>query len=468
MIREMFSKETYVNRRLALKKMIDNGVALFLGNAESPINYADNTFPFRQDSTFLYFFGIRQPNLVGVIDFESGDDFVYGDDADIDDIIWTGPVPSVADYASKCGVDRTGSLRQLDEYLKNVTRQGRKVHYLPPYKADNMLQLGSLLGVNATEVGNGFSMELVKAVIDLRATKSSEEIDEIENACAIGYEMHVSAMHLVRTATNEREIHSVVDSIPLKYGGQLSFATILSQNGQTLHNHSHNLPLQSGRLMLVDAGAETALGYASDFTRTFPVNGKFTQRQKEIYQIVLDTNERALQLSRPDVTYQSVHLECCKVIASGLKDLGLMKGDVDEAVASGAHALFLPHGLGHMMGLDVHDMENLGQIYVGYNNETRPIEQFGTSSLRMGRKLQPGFVVTDEPGIYFIPELVAKWKREHINEQFINFDKVEKYLDFGGIRIEDDILVTENGARRLGKTRVPATIEDVENEIAKG
>lgn len=468
MIREMFSTETYVNRRLALKKMINNGVALFFGNAESPINYADNIFPFRQDSTFLYFFGIRQPNLVGVVDFESGEDFVFGDDVDIDDIIWTGPVPSIADYAMKCGVTKTGSLSQLETHLRKIASQGRKVHYLPPYKADNMLQLGALLGINASEVGNGFSMELVKAVIDLRATKSSEEIEEIENACAIGYEMHVSAMHLVKTASNEREIHSVVDSIPLKYGGQLSFATILSQNGQTLHNHSHNLPLQNGRLMLVDAGAETAMGYASDFTRTFPVSGKFTQRQKEIYQIVLDTNERALQLSRPGVTYQSVHLECCKVLASGLKDLGLMKGDVDEAVASGAHALFLPHGLGHMMGLDVHDMENLGQIYVGYNNETRPIEQFGTSSLRMGRRLQPGFVVTDEPGIYFIPELVAKWKREHTNEQFINFDKVEGYLDFGGIRIEDDILVTENGARRLGKKRVPATIEDVENEIANG
>ena len=219
--------------------------------------------------------------------------------------------------------------------------------------------------------------------------------------------------------------------------------------------------------MLVDAGAETPMGYASDFTRTFPVSGKFTQRQKDIYQIVLDANDRALELARPGVTYQSVHLECCKTIALGLKALGLMRGDVDEAVAAGAHALFLPHGLGHMMGLDVHDMENLGQIYVGYNNETRPIEQFGTSSLRMGRKLEPGFVVTDEPGIYFIPELFEKWRAERRHEQFINYDKVADYLDFGGIRIEDDLLITADGARRLGEKRIPATIAEVEEEMTK-
>lgn len=468
MIREMFEKCTYEQRRAELKKMMGNGIGLFLGNAESPINYADNTYVFRQDSTFLYFFGIRKPNLAAIIDFESGEEMVFGDEADIDDIIWTGPQPTIADYATLCGVGMTYPLRKLDDVLKVAVSRGRKVHYLPPYRADNILQIEHLLGIHSSKVGEESSMQLIKSVIDLRATKSDEEIEEIEKACEIGYGMHVSAMHMVKSALNESQIHSVVDSIPLKYGGRLSFATILSQDGQTLHNHSHNLPIQPGRLMLVDAGAETAMGYASDFTRTFPVSGKFTQMQKEIYQIVLDTNNRALELARPGVTYQSVHLQCCKVIASGLKDLGLMKGDVDEAVASGAHALFLPHGLGHMMGLDVHDMENLGQIYVGYNNETRPIDQFGTSSLRMGRKLEPGFVVTDEPGIYFIPELVAKWKREHTNEQFINFSKVEQYLGFGGIRIEDDLLITANGARRLGRKRVPAKIEDVENEIAKG
>lgn len=464
----MFDKAVYANRRMALSKMMGDGIGLFLGNAESPINYSDNTYVFRQDSTFLYFFGIRKPNLAAIIDFESGEEIVFGDEADIDDIIWTGPQPTIAYYAALCGIGQTYPLHKLNDILKTAVSKGRKVHYLPPYKADSILLIERLLGIHSSKVGEECSLLLIKAVIDLRAAKSDEEIEEIENACEIGYDMHVSAMHMVKSASNERQMHSVVDSIPLKYGGQLSFATILSQDGQTLHNHSHNLPLQPGRLMLVDAGAETAMGYASDFTRTFPVSGKFTLMQKEIYQIVLDANDKALELARPGVTYQSVHLQCCKVIASGLKSLGLMKGDVDEAVASGAHALFLPHGLGHMMGLDVHDMENLGQIYVGYNNETRPIEQFGTSSLRMGRKLEPGFVVTDEPGIYFIPELVAKWKREHINEQFINFSKVEQYLGFGGIRIEDDLLITANGARRLGKKRVPAEIEDVENEIAKG
>jgi len=468
MTREMFSKDTYVQRRLALKKSMKNGLGLFLGNSDSPMNYADNCYPFRQDSTFLYFFGIRKPDLAAIIDFESGEEIIFGNEADIDDIVWTGPLPSIADYAAMCGVSRTGSAQQLKELINKVSAQGRKIHYLPPYRANNILKIEHLLGTRTEQIGDGASLELIKAVIGLRAKKSTEEIDEIEKACAIGYEMHVAAMRLVKSAPDEQHIHAIVNSIPLKYGGMTSFTTILTQNGQTLHNHSHHLPIQPGRLMLVDAGAETIMGYASDFTRTFPSNGKFSPRQRDIYQIVLDTNNLALKLAKPGVTYQNVHLDCCRLITSRLKDLGLMKGDVDEAVAAGAHALFLPHGLGHMMGLDVHDMEDLGQIYVGYNSETRPIEQFGTASLRMGRKLEPGFVVTDEPGIYFIPELFAKWKRERINEHFINFDEVEKYLDFGGIRIEDDILITENGARRLGKKRIPAEMEDIENEIAKG
>lgn len=467
MEREMFSKETYIARRAALAAAMGNGVGLFLGNAESPMNYADNTYNFRQDSTFLYFFGLRKPNLAAVVDFESGDEWLFGDDADIDDVVWTGPLPSVADFAATCGVAHAEPMSGLAKLLSKLVGKGRKIHYLPPYRTDTMLWLSTLLDKKISEVGQQCSLELIKAVIDLRAVKSDEEIAEIERACAIGYEMHTSAMRLVKTAASERDIHCIVDSIPLKYGGTTSFTTILTQNGQTLHNHLHDKPITPGRLMLVDAGAETPMGYASDFTRTFPVSGKFTQRQKDIYQIVLDTNDRALELARPGVTYQSVHLECCKTIASGLKALGLMRGDVDEAVAAGAHALFLPHGLGHMMGLDVHDMENLGQIYVGYNNETRPIEQFGTSSLRMGRKLQPGFVVTDEPGIYFIPELFEKWRAERRHEQFINYDKVADYLDFGGIRIEDDLLITADGARCLGKQRIPATISEVEEEMTK-
>ena len=464
---EMFSKETYIARRAKLKAAVGNGIGVFYGNPESSINYADNTYPFRQDSTFLYFFGISKPNLVAVIDFETGAECLYGDDADIDDVVWTGPLPTIADFAAMCGVEHSAPMSALQSAIAEAKRKGRKVHYLPPYTASVALALSSDLGVSMAEMRSQCSLELIKAVIDLRAVKSDEEIAEIERACAIGYEMHTAAMRLVKSAKWERDIHCIVDSIPLKYGGTTSFATILTQNGQTLHNHLHDKPITPGRLMLVDAGAETPMGYASDFTRTFPVSGQFTQRQKDVYQIVLDANHKALELSKPGVTYQIVHLECCKVLAAGLKALGLMRGDVDEAVAAGAHALFMPHGIGHMMGLDVHDMENLGQIYVGYNAETQPIEQFGTKSLRMGRKLQPGFVVTDEPGIYFIPELFEKWRGEHLHEQFINYAEVAKYLDFGGIRIEDDLLITADGARRLGERRIPAEIADVEAEMQK-
>lgn len=467
MIQEMFAKEVYINRRAELKKRMTSGVALFLGNADSPYNYADNIYNFRQDSTFLYFFGVRQAGLAAFIDFDNGEEVICGNDVSIDDIVWTGPQPTMADYAELCGVEKAFSLARLDSFLQTVLKQGRKIHYIPPYRADTLLRLSQMLCKTTDDVANGASLDLIKAIIELRAVKSVEEIEEIEKACAIGYEMHVAAMRAVKNVTNEYALHSIVDSIPLKYGGFTSFTTILSQNGQTLHNHSHHLELQKGRMLLLDAGAETAKGYASDFTRTFPVSGRFTNRQKEVYQIVLDANHKALELARPGITYQSVHIECCKVIAHGLKQLGLMMGDVDEAVAVGAHSLFLPHGLGHMMGLDVHDMENLGQIYVGYDSKTRPIDQFGTSSLRMGRELQQGFVVTDEPGIYFIPELITKWKSEKKYTQFINYAKVEEYLDFGGIRIEDDLLITNDGARRLGAKRVPAEISDVESEMLK-
>ncbi len=465
---EMFGKDIYVKRRADLKHKINNGIALFLGNGEASINYTDNTYNFRQDSTFIYFFGIRQPDLAAIIDFDSGEEMIFGNELNIDDIIWTGQQPTIADYAKQCGIEQTLPLHQLSAYVKKCASQGRKIHYLPQYRGHNILKMEQLFGWSTNQIVNGVSIELIKAVVDLRSVKNTEEIIEIEAACAIGYEMHTTAMRMVMRAQNEHQIHSMVDSIPLKYGGATSFATILTQNGQTLHNHFHDKPIRPGRLMLVDAGAETAMGYASDFTRTFPVNGKFTSRQKDIYQIVLDANNRAAELAAPGKTYKSVHLECCKLIASRLSDLGLMRGNIDDAVAAGAHALFLPHGLGHMMGLDVHDMENLGQEYVGFDTTTKPVEQFGTSSLRMGRTLQPGFVVTDEPGIYFIPELVAKWRREQTNAEFINFDKVEQYLDFGGVRIEDDLLITESGVRRLGKQRIPATVDDVEAEIAKG
>ncbi|MBT3383796.1 MAG: aminopeptidase P family protein [Prolixibacteraceae bacterium] len=462
----MFEKSTYENRRKALKNKHLNGVALILGNVDSPMNYPDNTFHFRQDSSFLYFFGLDFPGLAGVIDFDSGEDYIFGDDVDIADIIWMGPQISLKENAAKVGVENTAPFNKLFDFISGVIKQGRKIHILPPYRGENKILLEKLLGISALRIQDYVSLELVKAVIDLRSVKEICEIDEITKACAAGYDMHVTAMKMAKPGNWEQKIAGTLEGIANSHGGMLSFPIILSQNGETLHNHDHSQILKEGRLMLTDAGAETSLHYASDFTRTVPVGGKFTQKQKEIYEIVLAANNHATSLTKPGVTYLSVHLAAAEVIASGLKELGLMKGDVKEAVKNGAHALFLPHGLGHMMGLDVHDMEDLGQIYVGYDHETRPVDQFGTAYLRLGRKLQPGFVITNEPGIYFIPALIDKWQSEKINSEFINFDKVNEYRNFGGIRLEDDILVTKTGSEIIGK-RIPIEPDEIEEIVGK-
>ena len=462
----MFQKDVYVRRRDDLKKLINNGIALFLGNVDSPMNYSDNIFHFRQDSSFLYFFGIEHPGMAAIIDFESGEEFLFGNDVDIEDIIWMGVQPLLKDKAVKVGINNTGPFNKVVDAVNNALSQGRQVHFLPPYRGENKITLGDMLGIHPSKVNTYRSLELVKAVIKIRSVKDKFEIAEIEKACAIGYEMHVTAMKMAVAGESEQKIAGIVEAIPLKYGGHYSFPVILTQNGQTLHNHDHSGILKEGNLMLTDCGAESKMRYASDFTRTVPVNGKFTQKQKEIYQIVLDANNAATAVTKPGITYQEVHLLSAKVIAQGLTDLGLMKGDVDAAVKAGAHAMFFPHGLGHMMGLDVHDMEDLGQIYVGYDDVTRPIDQFGTAYLRLGRKLETGFVITNEPGIYFIPALIDKWQNEKINSEFINFDKVNEYREFGGIRLEDDLLITDNGCRLLGD-RVPITINEIENTVGK-
>lgn len=462
----MFKKEVYVNRRNNLKKLMTHGVGLFLGNVDSPMNYMDNIFHFRQDSSFLYFFGIDQPGLAAIIDFESGEEFLFGDDVDIEDIIWMGVQPKLSEKAEKIGVANTAAFGKIFDKVKAVVAQSRKVHYLPPYRGENKIILSEIFGLHPSRVNEYRSLALVKAVIALREIKDAYEIAEIEKACAIGYEMHVTAMKMAVAGEKEQNIAGTIEAIPLKYGGHYSFPVILSQNGQTLHNHDHSETLQEGRLMLTDCGAESLMRYASDNTRTTPVNGTFTQKQKEIYQIVLDANNAATAMSKPGITYQQVHLHASKVIAQGLKDLGLMKGDMDAAVKAGAHALFMPHGLGHMMGLDVHDMEDLGQIYVGYDEVTRPIDQFGTAYLRLGKSLKKGFVITNEPGCYFIPALIDKWQAEKINTDFINFDKVNEYRDFGGIRLEDDLLITNDGCRLLGD-RIPITIDEIENTVGK-
>ena len=459
----MFESTTYIKRREALRKKVKSGLILILGNNEAPANYPDNCYHFRQDSSFLYFFGQSHSGYAGVLDIEAGEDIFFGNDVDIDDIIWMGPQPSIKDLAAQVGVQKSMPFCKLKEVVGQAIAQGRKIHFLPPYRYDNMMLLEELTGIRASMVKKYASVELIKAVVDLRSVKESCEIAELDLACNIGYEMHTTAMKLCKPGVSEQYITGVLEGIAASYGSKTSFATILTQHGETLHNHDHSHLLEAGKMMLTDCGAERISNYCSDHTRTVPVSGKFDARQKDIYNIVLACHGKALELTRPGITYKEVHLEVCKVLAQGLNDLGLMKGNVEEAVAAGAHALFLPHGLGHMMGLDVHDMEDLGQIYVGYDDETRPSTQFGLASLRMGRRLQEGFVMTDEPGCYFIPALIDQWRAEKKYTDFLNYDAIESFKDFGGIRLEDDILITPEGSRFLGEKRIPITVEEVEN-----
>ncbi|MDD3875028.1 MAG: aminopeptidase P family protein [Bacteroidales bacterium] len=456
----MFDAHIYSTRRNKLKSILNNGIALFLGNNYAPMNYPANTYPFRQDSNFLYFFGLNDARLAAIIDFESGKEILFGDDVDIDDIIWMGTQASLKDKSAQCGVKETRTYNDLEKYISE--NSGRQIHYLPPYRADNSIVLEKLLGIKPSSQKKFASIDLIKAVVSLRAVKEPCEIEALEEAQKIGYEMHSTALKMTKPGIYEREIAGAMEGVCLSHGAVVSFPVILTINGQTLHNHCHENILKEGDLLLVDAGAEAPNNYCSDHTRTYPVGGKFTQKQKEIYEIVLKANKEAIQMIKPGITFQSVHFYACKIIAEGLKAIGLMKGNTDEAVKQGAHAMFLPHGLGHMMGLDVHDMEDLGENYVGYDEETKRSTLFGTAYLRMGRKLKEGFVVTVEPGIYFIPALIQMWEKENKFSEFINYSKVNEYLNFGGIRIEDDILVTKDGYRNLGKP-IPKEVDDIEN-----
>ncbi|MFV0377276.1 MAG: aminopeptidase P family protein [Mangrovibacterium sp.] len=460
----MFEPKIYSERRKRLKTLLSDGIIVLLGNSDVPMNYTDNTYHFRQDSTFLYYFGLDFQGLAGIIDVEEGNDILFGNDVDIEDIIWMGPQISLTEKALQVGITKTAPYETIFDVVNQAIHQGRKIHFLPPYRAENKLLLSELLGIRAVKLAQYSSLELVKAVIQMRSVKESCEIEEIKKACATGCEMHVAAMKMAQPGTWEQKIAGTIEGIALAGGTAAAFPIILSQHGEILHNHNHSGFLKQGKLMLVDAGAETLTHYASDFTRTSPIGGKFSQQQREVYNIVLAANNKATELTKAGVTYLGVHLAAAEVIASGLKQLGLMKGDVTDAVKNGAHALFFPHGLGHMMGLDVHDMEDLGQIHVGYDDETRPVQQFGTAYLRLGKRLQPGYVITNEPGIYFIPELIDKWKAEKLHTDFINYEKLESFRQFGGIRLEDDILVTENGAEILG-TRIPITPDEVEATI---
>lgn len=460
----MFDKQTYVNRRAKLRSLVKDGIIILFGNNESPCNYPSNGYyPFRQDSSFLYYFGLNRDGLVGVIDIDNNRETIFGNDIDIEDIVWYGSVDSVHDLAAQVGVENTAPMRALKSACNEALRQKRKIHFLPPYRHDIKIQIFDLLGIHPVQQKEAASMELIKAVVSMRSVKEQQEIEELERAAEIGYLMHTTAMKLTRPGVTEKFVGGQVDGIAHSYGAMVSFPTIYSQHGEIMHGNPSMSILEAGRLALCDAGAETINNYCSDNTRTMPVSGKFTQRQLEIYSIVEACHDYVLEVAKPGVKYFDVHLAVCRLMTERLKELGLMKGDTDEAVAAGAHAMFLPHGLGHMMGMDVHDMENLDQINVGFDEETRPnIEQFGTNCLRMGRRLQQGFVVTDEPGIYFIPALIDDWKAKGHCKEFINFDLLETYKDFGGIRIEDDILITENGCRFIGEKRIPYHPKDVE------
>ncbi len=458
----MFSKEIYTARRKKLSEQISDGLILLPGNSDVPFNYPANIYSFRQDSSFLYFFGVKQPDITGIIDVDSGEDYMFGNDIGIDDIIWMGEQPTMKEFAGKNGVSQTYPTEKLDDFIKNALSQGRKIHFLPAYRAQTKLQLEKLLGIPAGEINGNVSEELIKAVVKLRSVKEPGEIEDIEKTVDVAYEMHTASMKAAFPGIKEQEIYGKIEGIALSHGGPVSFPVILSVNGQILHNHHHENILKEGQLMVTDAGAESPMHYCSDITRTVPVGGKFSEKQKGIYEIVLKANIEVIKNSKPGIFYKDMHLLSAKIIAQGLKDEGLMKGDVEEAVANGAHALFYPHGLGHMMGLDVHDMEGLGENYVGYDETVKRSEQFGLAFLRMARKLEPGFVITVEPGIYFIPALIDIWKKENKFSDFINYKKLEEYRDFGGIRIEDDILITENDCRVLGKP-IPKTVEDIEN-----
>jgi Xaa-Pro aminopeptidase len=458
----MFNPELYSSRRENLRKLMNSGLLLFPGNNEAAFNYPANTYNFRQDSSFLYFFGLDYPGVAGIIDIDNGEDYFFGDDVTMDDIIWMGPQPSMKERTAKVGITNVLPFGKLSGMIKEALDKNRKIHFLPPYRGEQFIQLAELLGKKAVEIKDLASVELIKSVVRLRSVKDEEEVNELEFALNIAYNMHTTAMKMAMPGIVEREIAGKIEGIALSEGLGVSFPIILSINGQTLHNHYHGNILVKERMMITDAGAESLLHYASDITRTVPVGGKFSQRQKEIYEIVLAANLQAIKSVKPGITNKELHIMACEIIASGLKDMGLMKGDIKEAVSRGAHALFMPHGLGHMLGLDVHDMEGLGENYVGYDDKMKKSDQFGLAFLRFGKQLEPGFVFTIEPGIYFIPALIDQWKGEHKFEEFINYNMVESYKDFGGIRIEDDILVTNDGYKVLGKP-IPKTVSEVED-----
>jgi len=457
----MFPAETYIKRRKKLHEQVVNGLILIPGNNESPMNYPENPYPFRQDTSFLYYFGIDRPGLVAVMDLDENRECIYGDDITVEDSVWMGPQTTLKELSGEVGVDSAEPLAQVADIIKKAMQQGRTIHILPPYRQDTTLQLSDLLGIIPAELSSYISEPLIRAVVAQRSIKSPEEIEQIEMALEISYETQILAMKKTAPGLYERDIVGAMEGRVLAKGSRMSFPTILTIHGQILHNHDHSNLMNAGNMILNDSGVESPLHYASDITRTFPVSGKFTDRQKEIYQIVLQSQEHAINMVKPGVEFRDVHFQASLQLAHGLKELGLMHGDMAQAVQAGAHALFFPCGVGHMLGLDVHDMEALGEDFIGYTDTIKRRPEFGWRSLRLAKALEPNYVVTVEPGIYFIPELVRQWKQKNKFSEFIKYNEVEKFLNFGGIRIEDDVLVTSNGNRIL-EPLIPKTITELE------
>ncbi|MCB9279075.1 MAG: aminopeptidase P family protein [Lewinellaceae bacterium] len=458
----MFDRSVYVGRRQRLARDLDSGIALLLGNDYSSRNYPANVYRFRQDSNFLYFTGLNRPQLAAIIDIDAGTTTLFGDDAGIEDVVWSGPQPTLASLAGQSGIEQVSPFSGLPDTFSAARKSGRKIHFLPPYRAENKIMLHHWLGIPFPEMKQQASVAMIQAVVAQAAHKSAEEVAEIEKAVNVSGQMHVAVMKAARPGQTEAQMMALAESIAKAANYELAYGAIVTINGQTLHNESYHNTLKEGQLLLMDMGAETEMGYAGDITRTLPVSSRFTPQQRDIYQIVLETEVGAIQASKPGVPYKDVHLGAALRIAEGLKSLGLMQGNVQDAVEAGAHALFFPHGLGHMMGLDVHDMEDLGEDYVGYSDAVKRSTQFGLAYLRLARPLEPGFVLTVEPGIYFIPELIKLWGDEGKHKAFINYEKLAGYLNFGGIRVEDNILITKDGHQVLGDP-IPKTVEEVEN-----
>ncbi|MFK7808884.1 MAG: aminopeptidase P family protein [Saprospiraceae bacterium] len=457
----MFAADTYAQRRADLKKKVKSGIILLAANSESPMNYKDNVYPYRQDSSFLYYCGLDQPGLVVLMDCDSGEDTLLGTELSMEDIIWTGPKPNLRALGERVGIKNTKAIVDLATTLQEAIERNRKVHYTPPYRHDKLIALSEWMGTTLAAVKEGVSTDLIKAIIAQRSIKTEGELLEIDKAVTVSGLMHRKAMQMARPGMKESQIAGVIEGIAIAAGGRLSFPAIITVNGQTLHNHYHGNTLQSGQLLLNDFGAANELHYAGDITRTYPVDKQFTEKQREVYQVVLDSQMAAIEALKPGVANKDIHLLAAKTIFEGLSALGLLKGDAEEAIEEGVHALFFPHGLGHMLGLDVHDMEDLGENLVGYDEEIERSTQFGLSALRLGKKLEAGNVITVEPGIYFIPELIEQWKSDGKFKDFINYKKLDDYLDFGGIRIEDDVAITKKGYRVLGKP-IPKTVAEVE------